>query len=131
MPQRTGMLTASVEAERGSDEVRVALLSRGDLERLLRDQAHGVLAATAPGESGLLQHYMPAPGYCSVVMDNRNGYVPAVVRLHVWLDAGWTPGPAVTQLSRRRQVTVIAISFAVFFGIAGWSARRLLQGIRS
>jgi len=35
-----------------------------------------------------------------------------------------------TRLSPRRQLVVILLSFATFFGIVTWSARRLLRGIR-
>jgi hypothetical protein len=48
----------------------------------------------------------------------------------VVLDFGARPGPQVTRLSPQRQFTVILISFAVFFGIVTYSARRLLRGIR-
>jgi hypothetical protein len=36
----------------------------------------------------------------------------------------------VTTLSPRRQIEIVIISFAAFFGIVSWSARRLLKGIR-
>lgn len=130
LKQRPALLSASLEAQGGSDEVRVALLRREDLERLRGDRAHGVLAATGPGDSGRLEYYLRGPGNYDVVIDNRSGDAPATVHLRVWLDFGWIPGPAVTLLSPRRQFTVIAISFAVFFGIVSWSARRLMRGMK-
>ena len=39
-------------------------------------------------------------------------------------------GPLVIRLPRERQLTVIVVSFAVFFGIVTYSARRLLRGMR-
>ncbi len=130
LKQRPALLTASIEAGEGSDEIRVALLRRDDLDRLRGDRAHGVLAAMEPRDSGKLQFYLRDRGDYAVVLDNREGNVPATLHLRVWLDFGWNPGPAVTYLSPRRQFAVIAISFAVFFGIVSWSARRLLKGIR-
>jgi hypothetical protein len=53
------------------------------------------------------------------------------VRLKISLDFAPRPqGPEVTRLSPRRQLTVILISFAVFFAIVSYSARRLLGAIR-
>jgi hypothetical protein len=51
------------------------------------------------------------------------------VHIRVWLDFA-RRGPVVTQLSPERQLTVIAISFLVFFGIVTYSARRLLRTMR-
>jgi hypothetical protein len=130
MRQRPALLTASIRAREGSGGVRVALLRSDDLERLRSDRAHGVLAVTGPGNPGRLQFYLRDPGGYAVVLDNRDGDVPATVHLRVWLDFGWQPGPAVTLLSPGRQFTVIAISFAVFFGIVSLSARRLLSGMK-
>jgi hypothetical protein len=48
------------------------------------------------------------------------------VRLNAWLDFA-RHGPTMTQLSPRRQMTVVLIGFAVFFGIVSFSARRLLR----
>jgi hypothetical protein len=53
------------------------------------------------------------------------------VRLRVSLD--FSPrrlGPEVTRLSPERQLAVIVISFAVFFGIVAYSGRKLLRAIR-
>jgi hypothetical protein len=64
------------------------------------------------------------------VVDNRDAR-PAAVHLRISLEFGASPGPAVTRLSSRRQLTVILISFAVFFGIVTFSARRLWRAIKS
>ena len=69
-------------------------------------------------------------GQYAVVIDNRLGGLEAAAHLRVSLDFGGRPGPEVTRLSPGRQLTVIAITFAVFFAIVSYSARRLLQGIR-
>ncbi len=129
LKQRPALLTASMDASEGAADVRMALLGGADLERLREDRAHGVLAATG-SDSGRLQFYLRDLGNYAVVLDNRDGTASATVHLRVTLDFGWKPGPAVTVLSPRRQLTVIAISFAVFFGIVTWSARRLLNGMK-
>ncbi|MBZ5581871.1 MAG: hypothetical protein LAQ30_06635 [Acidobacteriia bacterium] len=127
--QRTAVVEAAYQAERQPADVRVALLRREDLERLRNEKPHGVLAATDPGASGRLRHPISQPGEYAIVVDNT-GDAPAAVHLRVWLDFGEQRGPAVTHLSPRRQLVVILISFAVFFGIVTWSARRLLRTMR-
>jgi hypothetical protein len=62
------------------------------------------------------------------MVDNL-GDSPAMVHLRVTLDFS-RRGPTVTQLSPQRQLAVVAISFAVFFGIVTFSARRLLRHLK-
>jgi hypothetical protein len=73
---------------------------------------------------------VPERGVYVVLLDNRASSRPAAAQLLVSLDFAARLGPPVTRLSPPRQITVIAISFAVFFAIATFSARRLLRGMR-
>ncbi len=125
--QRPALLGADAVSSSGGKDVRVALLPRREMERLRQDRAHSVLASTTPGESGHLRYYLRDPGRYALVLDNRDNDKPAAVHLRAWLDFGAAGGPQATYLSPRRQLTVILISFAVFFAIATWSARRLLS----
>lgn len=128
--QKPALVTADFEVKSGSHELRLALMRREDLERLRDDRPSGVLAATEPAGSGRLHYQLRVAGDYILLIDNREGRDrPAEAHLRVALDFGTAPGPAVSRLSVTRQVTVIAISFAVFFAIAGFSARRLLRGI--
>jgi hypothetical protein len=128
--QQPALLSADLESQAGSREVRAALLRREDLNRLRNDHPYGVLASTSPGPMGRLRYYIQDPGDYAVVLDNRESDAPATVRLRVWLDFAGPPGHDSQGLSPRRRVTVILVSFAVFFGIVTWSARRLLQNVR-
>jgi hypothetical protein len=105
------------------------LLRNEDLERLRADRPSGVLAATDAAGSGRLDYQVRVAGDYALLIDNRDGRDPAEAHLRVALDFGKLPGPAVSHLSVTRQITVIVVSFAVFFAIAGFSARRLLRGI--
>lgn len=134
LKQRPAFVSADYTVEPGSGEVRLALVERDRLERLGgkpgRDALpDGELAITAPGRFGRLR-YRAQVGKYAVVVDNRLGAHEAAAHLRVSLDFGGRPGPEVTRLSPARQLTVIVITFAVFFGIVSYSARRLLQGIR-
>jgi hypothetical protein len=125
--QQPALLSAELDWQAGSREIRAALLRRQDLERLRRDHPYGVLAATSPDASGRFQFYVQDPGDYAVVLDNRDSDQPATVRLRVWLDFAGPPGYAGQSLSPQRRLGVILVSFALFFGIVTWSARRLLQ----
>ena len=128
--QRPALVTANFEVRSGSNQVRLALLRREDLERLREDRPSGVLAATDRGSSGNLRYQVQVAGDYILLIDNREGRDrPATAHLRVALDFGPGRGPGVTRLSVPRQITVIVLSFAVFFVIAGFSARRLLRGI--
>jgi hypothetical protein len=111
-------------------QVRVALLSKGDLDRLRLDQPHGFLAATQPSSSGILSYHLQRAGEYAVVVDNRALRAPVRVHLQVVLDFSGRPEQGVGYLSRERRLAVILISFAVFFGIVTWSARKLLRATR-
>lgn len=128
--QKPAFVTAEYEVKSGSHAVRVALMRRVDMERLREDRPSGVLAVTEPAGSGRLRYPVQVAGDYVLLIDNRqSGDRPAEVHLRVSLDFGTAPAPEVSRLSAPRQITVIAVSFAVFFAIAGFSARRLLRGI--
>jgi hypothetical protein len=127
--QRPAFVSADYQVE-GGPEVRLALLPREDLEGLRKDLPDSVLAVTAPAMAGRLRYPVSLRGSYAILIDNRDGSSAAMVRTRAFLDFGARPGPNVTRLSPRRQLTVVAVSFAVFFAIVTYSARRLLQGIR-
>jgi hypothetical protein len=131
LKQQAAFVAADYEVQSGSQPVKLELMRHEDLDRLRADRPNGVIAATALAASGRLLYRVRVPGDYVVVIDNRDGDGrEAVARLRVVLDFGARPGPQVTRLSPQRQFTVILISFAVFFGIVTYSARRLLRGIR-
>ena len=111
--------------------VRAALLSRADLERFSDNQAHGFLAATPAEGSGRFHYRLHQAGQFAVVLDNRPAKAPVRVRLRVSLDFSGRPAHGVGTLSPQRRLAVILISFAVFFAIVTWSAKKLLKALRS
>ncbi len=120
----------SFEAKGSGADVRVALLSHADLERLRADEPHGFLAATRPGASGGFNFPLHTPGDYAVVVDNRAQHTPVKVHLRVALDFGGQRQPGVGYLSPGKRLVVILISFAVFFGIVTWSTRKLLRAMQ-
>jgi hypothetical protein len=125
LKQQPGMIAAHFQVQSATGQVRLVLMRRQDLD----DMPHGSLAQTEPARVGNLGHYIHDLGDYALVVDNRDGPVPADVHLTVWVDFSQHRTPVQT-LSPQRQLTVILLSFAVFFGIAGWSARRLLRAVK-
>lgn len=128
--QRPALVEAEYEVRAGSDQIRLAVMRRDDLEHLREGLAYGVVEATEPGRSGKLACQVRPPGGYVVVVDNRmSDGRAAVVRLRIWLD--FPPGGAVPeQLSPQRRLAVILVSFAAFFAIVTWSGRKLLPPVR-
>jgi hypothetical protein len=129
LKQQPALVSATFQVLTGSQQARIALMRSQDLERLRGGQPHGVMAVTPLASSGNLSYYVHWPDDYAIVVDNRDAR-PSAVHLRISLEFGGSPGPAVTRLPARRQLTVILISFAVFFGIVTFSARRLRRAIK-
>jgi hypothetical protein len=108
---------------RDGSAVAVALMRRDDMENLRQGLPHGVVQAIGPGGDGTLRAQVAAGDYVIVVDNRSSGGHAASVHLRVWLD--FSSAPAVTGLSRERQVAVIFISLAVFFGIIAYAVGKL------
>jgi hypothetical protein len=130
LKQRTAFISAVYQVKTGSPDIRLALLHRDDLERMRSGLPDGTLAITQQAPSGGIRYRVPERGVYVVLIDNRASSREAAAQLLVSLDFGPRPGPTVTRLSPQRQITVIALSFVVFFAVATYSARRLLRGMR-
>lgn len=128
--QRPALLAADVEARPEGGDIRVSLVRGENLHRDETRRPHGALAIAEPGRAGRLRYYVRAPGDYAVVVENRDPDREASVRIRVWLDFGAGRGMQVTQLSPRRRIAVVLASWAAFLGIATWSARRLIAGMK-
>jgi hypothetical protein len=129
--QNPAVVDASFQVQSGSGKVRLALMTRGDLEHLRADLPHGLLAVTAIGKSGSLAFRVRQPGDYVLVVDNRSSREqPAAVHLHIALDFARASGPVITRLGPGRQLIVIVFAFAFFFGVVTYSARKLLRSAK-
>jgi hypothetical protein len=124
LKQSLARVKADFNVESGPP-VQMILMEHADLELLKRGETHGLVATTPIRPRGHLEIRAGEPGDYVVVVENRSGRAgPATVHLRVSVDF-----VEATQLSPERQLTVIAISFAVFFGIVTYSARRLWRAV--
>jgi hypothetical protein len=122
--QQSARVFAHYQVEQGTARVELSLLRRDDLELMSRGLRHGTLDVTDEAQKGDLSYQIRDLGeYCFVIANH--GRSPARVHLRVWLEFS-----GVSQLPPERQRTVILVSFAVFFAIVSFSARRLLKIVR-
>jgi hypothetical protein len=122
LTQEPAMVDCAFQSDRPHTQVRLVLLSEADLNLWRAGRDHQEIAATPPGSRGALRMAVhDADTY--VAIENRTPE-PVRVRLRVFLEQ-----PQVRYLSRGRQLTVIVISFGVFFAIVSLSARKLLKSI--
>lgn len=123
--QRAGAILANFQVLSGPANVRLVLMHRRDLDNM----PLGALAQTQPAANGGFVHRVRQVGNYALVVENQSRTAPSIVHLNVWIDFA-RPGRLVETLSPRRQMTVILVSFAVFFGIVTWSVRRLWRAVR-
>jgi hypothetical protein len=125
LKQRAALVSAECDTGSGATPVRIALLRHEDLERLRAGAPHSLIDVTPPGPRNRLNYLLREPGDYALVIDNQ-ARLPAAVHLAIWLDfAPRAAAPA--QITPRRQLGVILISFAVFLAIAGLAGPRLLR----
>jgi hypothetical protein len=128
LKQRPAVVSAHFDTPGNDGRVRLTLLRADDLEKFRGGLPHGSIDSTSSGPRGALSYDVPTPGDYVLVIEN-DAPAPASVRLNVWLDFA-RHGPTITQLSPQRQLTIVLISFAAFFAIVSFSARRLLRVVR-
>jgi hypothetical protein len=126
--QQPALVSASFDVPGPPARVRLALMTRADLQHFRSSLAHGVLALTDEGNAGRLSFRVRDPADYVLVVDNRDDPAhQAAVHLRVALDFGQPAAPVITTVTPRRQLTVIALSFVFFFGVVTYSARKLMK----
>ncbi len=116
--RRPALVKTEINVESGPP-VRLVLIERGNFERMSRGETYAPLRSFASRGGGFEQRINPLGDYI-VALDNRGSPQPATVHLRITLDF-----KDATQLSPERRLAVIAISFAVFCGLVGFSATKL------
>lgn len=110
----------------GGGEARAELVTRPDLESIHQHKIHDALASTDTARTASFSQYIDAPGEYAAVIENP-GDSPVAARLTVAMRFG---EPASRTLSRNRRLTVILITFVLFFAIVSISARALLKAMK-
>jgi len=126
--QRPATAFCRFESIGGAGSVRAELVSRRDLDLFKQHKSHKTLSQTSATVSGTLNQYIEEPGEYAVVIENKDSR-PAAVHLVLSLSFP-PPRPIARTLSPSRRLTVILVSFAMFFAIVTISARALLKAMR-
>ena len=113
----------------GGGEVRAELVSREDLELVREHKIHDTLASTDTARKDAFSQFVREPGEYAVVIENP-GSGPVAAHLTVALSFGAAGQPVSRYLSCDRRLTVILVSFAMFFAIVTLSARALLRAMK-
>jgi hypothetical protein len=129
LKQRPARVLAEFECRSGEQRVRLALMRRDDLERMRSTVPYGVIAETELSGGGKIDYPLQHPGDYVLVVDNQS-QAPSDVLVRIRLDFSHERGPRVTRISPERQLSVIILSFAFFFSVVTFSARRLLRSVR-
>jgi hypothetical protein len=122
---RSAIIRASYVVESGPP-VRLLLMDRASLDSLRHGADAAPLQQTAAAALGVLRHRIGSPADCILVLENRGSPQTATVHLLVTLDS-WEA----SELSPRRKLIVLAVSFGVFFGLVTYSAARLWKVFRT
>jgi hypothetical protein len=130
VPQTPSEVDCHFEVVKGNPTVHMELLSMSDFRLFDRGQEHDTLAATPNARTGDFRRIIETRGQYAVVIENARGAPPATVRLRV--QTNLNPGAdSARTLSPTRRLTVVLISFAVFFATVAWSGRKLLRAVRT
>ncbi|HEX3876242.1 MAG TPA: hypothetical protein VHW24_04610 [Bryobacteraceae bacterium] len=117
--EEPAIVTAVFTVESGAP-VRLLMIDRAGLEELKTGHMPSPLRKTPPIRSGVLREHVGNPNDCVFVLENRGSPDSSVVRLRVSIDS-WEAA----ELSPRRKLAVLAISFCVFVGITGYATSKL------
>ncbi len=129
--QQPSAVRCDMELVSGGPSVRAELLNQRNLSFFTNRKPHESIAATPVNPKGMLLQAFGLTGNYAVALINGAGQ-PARVRLRLAMDFSGFGQPAVARyLSPRRRLFVILLSFAGFFAMVTFSARKLLRAIKA
>ena len=114
----------------GGATVRAELLPRSEFTALYRGREHHAMTTTPASSNGSFRQVVDEPGRYALVLLNEPKAAPAMVSLDFRTEINPRNDEIARALPAGRRLTVILISFAVFFVTAGWSGRALLRATR-
>jgi hypothetical protein len=108
--------------------VQITLLARGELNAFASGRKYESLVEMTARRSGKFDQMVPEKGDYDIVLVN-DADAPAMVRLHATVQYASEPDVAV-YLSPARRLAVILVSLLVFGITFGWSAWKVIAGMR-
>jgi len=113
----------------GGPSVHLELLPMREFRLFSRGREHETLAVSPDSKSGAFRRILDERGQYAVLVVNAPNAAPAVVSLEVGTNIDPVPSAISRELTPARRLTVILISFAIFFTTVSWSAVRLLRAV--
>ena len=118
------------EVLHGGPAVHVELLPMSEFRLFNRGRDHETLAVSPNARSGAFRRIIDRPGQYAVVVKNSADSPPAVISLELSTDLNPNASVVARELPARKRLTVILISFALFFAIVMWSGLRLMRALK-
>jgi hypothetical protein len=118
------------EVLQGGPGVHVELLPMSEFRLFNRGRDHETLAVSPNARSGAFRRMIDRPGQYAVVVKNSADSPPAVISLELSTDLNPNASVVARELPVRKRLTVILISFALFFTIVMWSGLRLMRALK-
>ncbi|MES1257521.1 MAG: hypothetical protein ABUS51_03790 [Acidobacteriota bacterium] len=119
------------EVLQGGASVHVELLPMSEFRAFNRGRAHETLAVSPNSRSGAFRRVIEQRGQYAVVVKNERNAPPVTVSLEVRTDLNPDAGLPAQELPPRRRLTVILISFALFFIIVTYSGVKLVRTLKT
>jgi hypothetical protein len=115
----------------GGPTVHLELLPMSDFRLFNRGRRHETLAASPRSQAGSFRQTVDDRGQYAVVVVNEKNAPAVMVSLEVSTEVNPSRRVVSRELPAGRRMTVILISFALFFVTVTWSALKLLRVART
>ena len=119
-----------LEISEGNPTVHAELLPMSEFRLFVRGQAHDTLAISREGQNVEFRRIVDSRGQYAVVVRNEKNAGPVNLSFDVRTEVDPSSGAVAQTLPAGRRLTVILISFAVFFVTVVWSGRKLTKAVR-
>ncbi len=119
------------EVLQGGPTVQLELLPMGEFRAFSRGKEHETLAVSPQSMKGAFRRMIDRPGQYAVVLKNSSKTEAVTVSLEFSTDLNPNANVVAQELPPHKRLTVILISFGVFFGMVSWSGVQLIRGLKS
>jgi len=114
----------------GTPSVHVELLPMSEFRLFTHGKEHDSLALSPASSTGSFRRVIEEPGQYAVVLVNSKTAPAATISLELKVDSDPNAAVSSRELSPKRRLAVILISFSLFFAIVTWSGLKLVRAIK-
>jgi hypothetical protein len=122
------LMDCTFKVLKGEPSVHMEVMSDVSYRQYIRGRDYEPLASSAEGESGEIRRLLDERGRFDVMLVNT-GTAAVVVEMEVRTDLDPSAESLARVLSPERRLTVILVSFGLFFGMVIWAGVKLLRGV--